>query len=91
MNRSDWQVTDVNEAHGIVFVEDLNLGRMTVTNDAENVYAAIIKIYGIGTRVVYRDSEGEQSEMIEVVNWLGTNIGFKPWNGLVWDVLSQEG
>lgn len=68
--RSDWMITAVRDQ--IVFVEDLNLGRMSVTNDAETVYWAVQARYP-GYRVVYRDSELNWDELV----WVNDRIAFR--------------
>lgn len=82
----DW----IEITEDIVFIRDLNNGRRSVTNDAEEVYRWINQIAYPGRRVVYQDSEGEWSEMLPIENWMGKTIGFRPWNGRVWDILSNE-
>lgn len=45
---------------GSVHIVDLNLGNMSVTNDAENVLAAIHKEVNLsGRSITYEDSEGQ--------------------------------
>lgn len=88
MRLSDFTV--IEEKAGILFIIDLNLGGMSVTNDAERVFEWCQYNHGKGTvngiRVVYRDSEGEWSEMVRELNgW----INFKPWHGLDWDLLKR--
>ena len=81
----------IKEQAGILFIEDLNRGGMSVTNDAERVFEWCQFYYGKGKgiRVVYRDSEGEWSEIVEKETWLGKGIGFEPWHGLDWDLLKR--
>lgn len=90
---SCWVFVDKYEDQNgtIVFIRDLNIGRMSVTNDAENVFRDCQTMYGF-CRVVYEDSEGE---MCEIVPNQQTRMGsilvtFQPWNGVVWDKLSRE-
>ena len=48
-----------------VHIRDLNLGNMSVTNDAENVLAAIHKEIDLtGRKVTYTDSEGQVDRLI---------------------------
>lgn len=50
---------------GDVHIVDLNLGNMSVTNDAENVIAAIhAEIDLMGRNVTYTDSEGQVDRLI---------------------------
>lgn len=86
--RSDWDFVTRHE--NVVFIRDLNLGRMSVTNDAEAVFKGVQTLYG-PCRVVYEDSDGEWTEMV------GTHhdptridISFKPWHGMVWDILQRQ-
>ena len=52
-------------AHNSIHIRDLNLGRMSVTNDAENVLAAIhAEIDLTGKDVTYTDSEGQVDRLI---------------------------
>lgn len=46
-----------------IFLEDLNLGRMSVTNDADDVCERIARQHP-GRRIIYKDSEGQWDEMI---------------------------
>lgn len=92
--RSDWGVVEMNRNHNIIFIEDHNTGRMSVTNDAENVYEYINEHFSHVAptpkrwRVVYKDSEGKWWEMIPNDHaWSGWDIGFKKWHGLTWDIL----
>lgn len=87
MKSSDFAV--IEERDGIVFIWDLDLGGMSVTNDAERVYewCQYHHGHGVGIRVVYRDSQGEWGEMTrDPGGW----IEFKPWYGLVLDILSRK-
>lgn len=52
----EWRFKD-----NILFIEDLNLGRMSVTNNMENVLSEIRDKIGekiIGAKIIYKDSEG---------------------------------
>lgn len=45
----------------VIMIEDLNLGRMSVTNDAENVITELYNQYGDQIKkypIIYKDSEG---------------------------------
>ena len=89
---SDWELDRKETYKGdcpetIVFIRDRNLGRRSVTNDAEAVFADCQNIFG-RCRVVYQDSEGEWTEIVRKDSWLGT-ISFRPWHGRVWDQLSK--
>ena len=90
MRRSQWRVVEIQK--DIVFIEDLN-GSVSVTNDAENVFATVTSQKFSDdpiTRVVYKDSDGEWWEIINNhTTWMGTGIGFERWDGLAWDLLKQ--
>ena len=61
---SDYSYTE-NKLENHVHIIDLNMGRMSVTNDAENVLAAIHKEVDLtGKTVTYRDSEGQVDRLI---------------------------
>lgn len=50
---------------GGIHIVDLNLGRMSVTNDAENVLAQIHREIDLtGKDVTYTDSEGQVDRLI---------------------------
>ena len=55
--RSDYQYKVIQH---FILIIDLNLGRMSVTNDAENVIAEIVREGFLvdNKYVMYRDSEG---------------------------------
>ena len=96
--RSQWRLVEAK--NGIAFIEDMD-GPVSVTNDAENVFSAIISLnpraYGKNvTRVVYCDTEGEWWEIREVytqhhphTNISTKEIEFVPWHGMVWDTLAN--
>lgn len=75
MVRSDYEVVRVTPE--IVFIDDLCDGRMSVTNDAENVVREVAKSFP-GRRVVYRDSDGNWDELLHAG---GRFTGFCPYNG----------
>jgi len=80
--QSDFTV--IEKRDGILFIQDLNLGRRSVTNDAEQVLKWCREQHGKDIRLVYRDSEGEWGEIVDgVETWMGKGIGFKPWYGTV--------
>lgn len=61
--RSDWTY-EILES-GNVHVVDLNLGNMSVTNDAEQVIAALHQRINLnGRRVQYIDSVGQVDELL---------------------------
>ena len=90
--KSNWNIIERDDKHRLVYIEDTSNqnGGMTVTNDAEAVITFFQLQYGSDWRVVYTDTEGEQWEIIKNhETWMGVDIGFKPWYGLVLDVLSR--
>ena len=87
MSRSRWEF--VGREGNIVFIRDLDLGGRSVTNDAEHVYAECQVTLG-PCRLVYQDSQGDWAEIVKQINWMGETIGFKPWYGLEWDILSDK-
>lgn len=88
MRRSSWELLEVK--NGIAYIQDLD-GPVSVTNDAENVFREVSKLYNLG-RIVYRDTYGEWTEICTSVgDYLGDwRIAFKPWHGQVWDILTKE-
>lgn len=62
-----------------VNITDLNLGDMSVTNDAENVINEIAQIeYIRDKRITYKDSEGDWCELIPTWNeFKCVNVDFK--------------
>ena len=93
--KSDWEYVHKEIHKGdpmevIVFIRDLNLGRMSVTNDAEAVFEACQKAHG-RCRVIYKDSEDEWWEIAQAAGWSPGEwrIVFRPWHGMVWDKLTK--
>ena len=87
--RCDYEIVGTED--GIIFLRDLNFGRMSVTNDAEAVVEHIKFQYGRDARIVYQDSEGEWSEIVRDFGPydIPMSVHFKPWHGMVWDKLSR--
>jgi len=71
----EWRFKD-----GVLAIEDLNLGKMSVTNNMENVLTEIRSKIGdeiVGAKIVYRDSEGEWDGVIPVwTREVCTNVQF---------------
>ena len=61
MHHSDWDIVSVERDR--VFVIDLNLGNLSVTNDAEAVWDRLQRLYP-GRRLIYRDSLGDWDEIV---------------------------
>ena len=60
---SDWEF--VRQEGNVVFIRDLDLGRMSVTNDADNVFDDCQELYGNPScRVVYLDTDGNWDEIV---------------------------
>jgi hypothetical protein len=89
--KAQFCVAGRDHKHNIVFIEDIanHTGGMTITNDAEAVFAHWTHISGPGVRVVYRDTDGEWWEIFRIVKRSSETVGFRPWHGLVWDKLSR--
>ena len=87
---AQYSIVEYNSNHQIVFIRDLNMGGMSVTNDAENVYGRVRTTYG-AVRVVYQDSEGEWFEikLITGANPADWRVAFESWDGLAWDILKR--
>lgn len=79
--RSDWSIIEIE--NNIMFIEDLDLGRTSITNDAESVLDHIKDMYHKDMRVVYRDTNGQLDEIVSVDGV----VQFKKWRGHVWDAL----
>ena len=77
ITKSDFMVVEVR--NGIVFVIDLDLGNMSVTNDAENVWD-YVQTNHPNNRLVYRDSMYQWDEI--VVNQRG-RVDFIPYGGYI--------
>jgi hypothetical protein len=63
ITKSDFMIVEVDLEEDIVFLIDLDLGKMSVTNDAEAVWCYIQKNWP-GKRVVYKDSMGYWDEIV---------------------------
>jgi hypothetical protein len=89
--RSNWHVHDRDHEHKIVYIVDENRG-MSVTNDAENVLVYFTNTLGSDWRVIYKDTDGEWWEMDWGAGWGPGEwrVVFKPWRGLVLDILSRD-
>lgn len=60
---ADYSVTKVTDE--VVYLQDLNLGRKSVTNDAEAVVHDLHERWP-GRRFFYVDTEGEAAELLHV-------------------------
>ena len=90
--RARCAIVERDDKNNIVFLEDLSTttGSVSITNDAEAVVDYYRVIYGNRVRIVYKDTDGEWWEIVpDQKTWMGTGIGFKPWHGLAWDLLSR--
>lgn len=89
--KSNFYVVEVNQTHRIVFLEDVAGPWKSITNDAENVWSHVKQNYGTLWRVVYLDTQGEWWEIVGPrTTWMGTQIGFEPWDGLAWNILKNS-
>jgi predicted double-glycine peptidase len=83
---------DRDVTNNIVFLEDISkhTGSMSVTNDAEGVVSWFRSIYGNRVRIVYKDTDNEWWEIVWSIDHSGTQVTFKQWHGLEWDILSRK-
>lgn len=88
--RARCSIVGRNDRDNIVFLKDLSdqFGSMTITNDAEAVVVYYRTIYGNTIRIVYQDTDDEWCEIVWSLDDSG--VTFKPWRGLVWDILSRK-
>lgn len=75
MRKSDWELNSIDDRRKIVYIVDLNLGNVSVTNDAENVVQILNRRYP-DYQIVYQDSTGDWDEL---VHSHGVFTGFAPW------------
>jgi hypothetical protein len=68
----------VSETDEFVFIEDLDLGNISVTNDAEYVVQTILSAHGNRHRIIYKDSEGQWDELVHDGNQF---VDFAPYKG----------
>ena len=85
-------ITNRDIDNDIVFLKDMSnqLGGMTITNDAEHVIDYCRSLYGNRVRVVYLDTSGERWEIVWSLELGYTDVSFKKWHGLDWDILSRK-
>ena len=90
MRSSIYMIVDEDKSADppIVYIEDCN-GKVSVTNDAERILRRFNR-----KRVVYLDTNNEWWEMYwgESSNWMNQGmkvVQFRPWQGRVWDVLTN--
>ncbi|WP_445453130.1 hypothetical protein [Flavobacterium sp. 25HG05S-40] len=79
MSKSDY-IYKIHQVDKVIEIEDLNLGKMSVTNNIENVVDEIAKKEEINRddfKVIYRDSVG---------NWDGYNTKTKEFISLDTDM-----
>lgn len=93
--KSRFHQVDRNREHNIVWIEDDcdangDPRYMSVTNDAENVVTYFRTLYGNRIRIVYRDTNMEWWEIDWILVPDGTEVSFKQWHGLEWDILSRK-
>ena len=75
MSRADYAYIKIDKDKKLVLIEDLNLGNMSVTNDAETVVSEILDNYP-DYRIAYRDSSLDWDEL---VHENGQFTGFRMW------------
>ena len=90
---AEWEVVTKNKNNRIIMIRDLERsGRMSVTNDAEYVYACLTNGI-VRWRVIYQ-GQNDGSEWWEIISTPGNEVGqwriaFRPWHGEVWDRLTR--
>jgi hypothetical protein len=89
MNNLKCHYLEVFRDHGIVFLTDCDDGAMSITNNADEVYAHYKKIYPT-IRIVYQGTDNVWMEIVENETWMGKGIGFAEWHGMTWDLLKRE-
>lgn len=80
MARADYVIIDTSwrpEARRLTFIVDLDAGGVSVTNDAEAVWAEV-QARSPGNRLIYRDSMGRWDEIVPLDDGAVT---FKPYHG----------
>lgn len=84
-------LVDRDIENNITYLEDRSnmLGTMSITNDAENVVSWCREIYGNRVRIVYKDTDNEWWEICWALEHHGTDVWFKQWHGLAWDILKR--
>lgn len=75
MKSADYQI--VRETPDIIFIEDLDLGNRSITNDAEEVVETLLFLSG-RKRIVYKDSMGQWDELVHDGEKF---TGFAPYKG----------
>lgn len=75
-SHADFRV--VAETDEFVFIEDLDMGSMSVTNDAEYVVQTVLINHGTQRRIIYKDSEGQWDELVHDTNQF---VDFAPYKG----------
>lgn len=61
-SRADFSIVKIESDK--IFIVDLDCGNRSITNDAENVYADIKKIFP-DHRLIYRDTMGRWDEIVQ--------------------------
>jgi len=92
--RSAWTVVDTDYTNKIFVIEDIanHTGGVTITNDAENVLIYVRDHFGYSWRTVYKDTDNEWWELYWDTDGMcptDFKVGFKPWDGLAWDLLKR--
>jgi len=68
----------VAETDEFVFIEDMNLSNVSVTNEAEYVVQSVLSAHGNRRRIVYNDSEGQWDELVHDGKQF---VDFSPYKG----------
>jgi hypothetical protein len=98
--RSRFSVVDRDKENNIIYINDDyeeyrgESGLQTVTNDADAVFEWFSVRYGRRVRVLYRGTDMQWWEIVP--EWNNQyyaeleSVSFKPWHGMVWDILSKK-
>ena len=89
--RARCSIVERDDKNNIVFLKDLSpqLGSRSITNDAEAVVDYYRSIYGNQVRIVYLDTDEEWWEIVWSIGQYDTDVSFKQWHGLAWDILKK--
>jgi hypothetical protein len=89
--RARCSIVERDDKNNIVFLKDLSpqLGSRSITNDAEAVVDYYRSLYGNQVRIVYLDTDEEWWEIVWSIGQYDTDVSFKQWHGLAWDILKR--
>ena len=89
--RARVKVHEYDAKNNIAYLEDLanQTGGRSITNDAEAVVDYYRSLYGNHVRIVYLDTDKEWWEIVWSIGQYDTDVSFKQWHGLAWDILNR--